>query len=82
MTLLQYVNPGNQRTAVTRTGENTAGYTYDAIGQVIADQFGGLQGRILTYNIWVVAFIRSDPIQTLGHAQSWAAPGYMSNLNS
>jgi hypothetical protein len=27
-------NVGNQRTSVTRTGENTADYTYDPIGQV------------------------------------------------
>ena len=31
-------NVGNQRVSVTRGGENTASYTYDAIGQVIADQ--------------------------------------------
>jgi RHS repeat-associated protein len=30
-------NVGNQRTSITRTGENTANYTYDPIGQVIAD---------------------------------------------
>jgi RHS repeat-associated protein len=30
-------NVGNQRTAVTRTAENTANYGYDAIGEVISD---------------------------------------------
>jgi hypothetical protein len=30
-------NVGNQRTTVTRTGENTASYTYDPIGQVVGD---------------------------------------------
>jgi RHS repeat-associated protein len=30
-------NVGNQRVSLTRTGENTANYTYDPIGQVIAD---------------------------------------------
>jgi RHS repeat-associated protein len=30
-------NRGNERTSVTRTGENTAHYMYDLIGQVIAD---------------------------------------------
>jgi RHS repeat-associated protein len=30
-------NVGNQRTAVNRTSENTANYTYDPIGQVISD---------------------------------------------
>ncbi|HEY3915186.1 MAG TPA: RHS repeat-associated core domain-containing protein [Verrucomicrobiae bacterium] len=31
-------NAGNQRTNLTRTRENTANYSYDSIGQVIADQ--------------------------------------------
>jgi YD repeat-containing protein len=31
-------NLGDQRTNVTRSGENTADYTYDLAGQVIADQ--------------------------------------------
>ena len=30
-------NVGNQRTAVTRTGENTASYGYDAVSEVISD---------------------------------------------
>ena len=30
-------NVGNQRTTVQRTGENTAAYTYDPIGQVLSD---------------------------------------------
>jgi len=30
-------NVGNQRTTVTRTGENTATYAYDAIGEVVSD---------------------------------------------
>jgi hypothetical protein len=30
-------NVGNQRTSVTRTGENTATYTYDAISEVVSD---------------------------------------------
>ncbi len=50
MTLLQYVNLGNQRTAVTRTGENTANYTYDAIGQVIADQATEVSGGAARVN--------------------------------
>jgi len=37
-------NVGNQRTAVTRTGENTAAYTYDAIGEVIGDQASEVSG--------------------------------------
>ncbi len=50
MTLLQYVNLGNQRTAVTRTGENTANYTYDAIGQLIADQAYEVSGGAARVN--------------------------------
>ena len=30
-------NVGNQRTSVTRTGEYTATYTYDAISEVVSD---------------------------------------------
>ncbi len=43
-------NAGNQRTAVTRTGENTANYTYDAIGQVIADQATEVSGGAARVN--------------------------------
>ncbi len=50
MTLLQYVKLGNQRTAVTRTGENTADYTYDAIGQIIADQATEVSGGAARVN--------------------------------
>ncbi len=37
-------------TAVTRTGENTADYTYDAIGQVIADQATEVSGGAARVN--------------------------------
>jgi YD repeat-containing protein len=37
-------NVGNQRTTVTRSGENAASYTYDPIGQVIADQASEVTG--------------------------------------
>jgi RHS repeat-associated protein len=37
-------NVGNQRTTVTRTGENTASYVYDPIGQAIADQAAEVSG--------------------------------------
>ncbi|MGA2751118.1 MAG: hypothetical protein ABSG59_20310, partial [Verrucomicrobiota bacterium] len=37
-------NVGNQRTNVTRGGENTASYAYDPIGQVIADQASEVSG--------------------------------------
>jgi RHS repeat-associated protein len=43
-------NVGNQRTAVTRTGENTAAYTYDTIGQVIADQASEVSGGAARLN--------------------------------
>jgi YD repeat-containing protein len=43
-------NVGNQRTAVVRTGENTADYTYDAIGQVIADQAYEVSGGAARVN--------------------------------
>jgi hypothetical protein len=43
-------NVGNQRTAVTRTGENTAAYTYDTIGQVIADQASEVSGGTARMN--------------------------------
>jgi YD repeat-containing protein len=43
-------NVGNQRTSVTRTGENTADYTYDAIGQVIADQATEVSGGAVRLN--------------------------------
>ena len=37
-------NVGNQRTSVTRTGENAASYTYDAIGEVVGDQATEVSG--------------------------------------
>jgi RHS repeat-associated protein len=43
-------NVGNQRTTVTRTGENTADYTYDPIGQVIADQASEVSGGAMRVN--------------------------------
>jgi RHS repeat-associated protein len=43
-------NVGNQRTAVQRSGENTADYTYDAIGQVIADQAYEVSGGAARLN--------------------------------
>jgi RHS repeat-associated protein len=43
-------NVGNQRTAVVRGGENTAAYTYDAIGQVISDQASEVSGGATRWN--------------------------------
>jgi hypothetical protein len=43
-------NVGNQRTSVTRTGENTANYTYDAIGEVIGDQATEVSGGAARMN--------------------------------
>jgi RHS repeat-associated protein len=43
-------NVGNQRTNVTRTGENTAAYTYDAIGQVIGDRAYEVSGGAARFN--------------------------------
>ena len=43
-------NVGNQRTTVTRTGENTVAYTYDSTGQVIADQATELSGGAARMN--------------------------------
>lgn len=37
-------NVGNQRTSLTRTGENSASYTYDAIGEIIADKASEVSG--------------------------------------
>jgi RHS repeat-associated protein len=37
-------NAGNQRATATRTGENTASFTYDPIGQVIGDQATEVSG--------------------------------------
>ncbi len=45
MALLHYVNLGTQR-----TGENTANYTYDAIGQVIANQAYEVSGGAARVN--------------------------------
>lgn len=61
-------NVGNQRISITRSGENTANYTYDAIGQVIADQayeVSGGTGRAneqLTYEY--------DPAGNLSYRQN------------
>ncbi len=41
---------GNQRTSVTRTGENTANYAYDPIGQVIGDQAYEVSGGAARLN--------------------------------
>jgi RHS repeat-associated protein len=43
-------NVGNQRTSVTRTGENTASYLYDQIGQVLADQATEVSGGATRLN--------------------------------
>jgi YD repeat-containing protein len=43
-------NVGNQRTSVTRTDENTAAYTYDAMGEVIADQASEVSGGAARLN--------------------------------
>ncbi len=43
-------NNGNQRTQVTRGGENSVDYTYDAIGQVIGDQAYEAVGGTLRLN--------------------------------
>ncbi len=43
-------NVGNQRTTVTRTGENTADYTYDPIGEVVADQASEVSGGAARLN--------------------------------
>jgi RHS repeat-associated protein len=43
-------NVGNQRTTVTRTSENTVDYTYDAIGEVIADQAYEISGGAARWN--------------------------------
>ena len=43
-------NVDNQRTQVTRTGENYANYTYDAIGQVIGDQAYEVSGNTARLN--------------------------------
>ncbi len=43
-------NVGNQRISVTRNGENTANYTYDAIGQVIGDQASEVTGGTARMN--------------------------------
>jgi hypothetical protein len=43
-------NVGNQRTQVTRSGENTAAYTYDAIGEVTGDQASEVSGGAARMN--------------------------------
>ncbi len=43
-------NAGNQRTAVERGGENTAAYSYDAIGEVVADQSYEVSGGTARLN--------------------------------
>jgi hypothetical protein len=43
-------NVGNQRVSVTRTGENTAQYTYDPVGQVVADQAYEVSGGTARLN--------------------------------
>jgi RHS repeat-associated protein len=43
-------NVGNQRTMVTRTSENTADYTYDAIGEVASDLASEVSGGATRYN--------------------------------
>jgi hypothetical protein len=43
-------NVGNQRTTATRTGENTAAYTYDVIGQVLGDQASEVSGGAARMN--------------------------------
>jgi RHS repeat-associated protein len=41
---------GNQRTAVVRDNENTASYSYDAIGEVVADQSSEVSGGTARLN--------------------------------
>jgi RHS repeat-associated protein len=43
-------NMGNQRISVTRCGENTANYTYDPIGQVVADVASEVSGGVARMN--------------------------------
>ena len=43
-------NVGNQRTSLARTAENTATYTYDAIGEVIGDQAAETSGGVSRMN--------------------------------
>ncbi len=43
-------NVGNQRLTATRTGENTATYGYDAIGQVVSDTAAEVSGGANRYN--------------------------------
>jgi RHS repeat-associated protein len=43
-------NAGNQRTTVERGGENTADYTYDAMGQVVGDQAYEVSGGAARWN--------------------------------
>ena len=48
-TLYTY-NVGNQRTQVTRTGDNSAAYTYDAIGEAIGHQATEVSGGAARMN--------------------------------
>ena len=43
-------NVGNRRTSVTRGGQNYADYTYDAMGQVMADQAYEVTSNIARLN--------------------------------
>jgi RHS repeat-associated protein len=43
-------NVGNQRTALTRTGENTASYGYDPISEVVSDTASEASGGAERYN--------------------------------
>ena len=53
-------NVGNQRVTLTRTAENTANYTYDAIGEVIADTASEVSGGTHRLN------------EQLGYVYDWA----------
>jgi RHS repeat-associated protein len=43
-------NKGNQRTQVTRAGENTVAYGYDAIGEVVSDKASEVSGGTARLN--------------------------------
>src|ERR1700722_386493 len=58
-------NVGNQRTAVERGGENSADYSYNAIGQVIADQANEVSGGTARLNEQL--YYAFDPIGNLSY---------------
>jgi RHS repeat-associated protein len=58
-------NVGNQRINATRIGENTADYTYDTIGQVIADQGYEVSGGAARLNEQI--HYSFDPVGNLNY---------------